>query len=134
MIISYLGVADYGPSKFAAVGFMKSLRQEILKLGKKGVHCSTVLPYHTDTEMFKGTATKRSIPTLNILDPNYVADGIVDAIEKNQTTVFLPRLFYLVVFVSSFMPDRALDALHKFVGTNEAMTTFKGHGKKQKST
>jgi all-trans-retinol dehydrogenase (NAD+) len=37
-------MADYCASKFAAVGFDESIRNELKKLGKTGVHTTCVCP------------------------------------------------------------------------------------------
>lgn len=125
---SIAGVADYGPSKFAAVGFMKSLRQELRIMNKDGIFCSTVMPYHTSTDMFLGTQIRfRSFPFLNVLQPDHVAETVVDALEKRQITVYVPRILYFLVFLMGFLPDRAFDVCHDFLRTNYAMKTFRGN-------
>jgi short-subunit dehydrogenase len=48
------GLCDYCASKFAAVGFDESLRNEILRLGKDGVKTTVVCPYYINTGMFQG--------------------------------------------------------------------------------
>ncbi len=65
---SIAGVSDYGPSKHAAVGLMRSLRQELRLLGKRGVHCTTVMPYQIDTALFSGAAIRfKWLPFMNVL-------------------------------------------------------------------
>ena len=48
------GLCDYCASKFAAIGFDESLRNELLRLGKDGVNTTVVCPYYINTGMFKG--------------------------------------------------------------------------------
>ena len=48
------GLCDYCASKFAAVGFDESLRNELIRLGKNGVHTTVVCPYYINTGMFDG--------------------------------------------------------------------------------
>lgn len=48
------GLVDYCASKHAAVGFNEALRSEISRLGKNGVHVTTVNPYYVRTGMFTG--------------------------------------------------------------------------------
>ncbi len=50
------GLCDYCASKFAAIGFDESLRNELLRLGKDGVKTTVVCPYYINTGMFKGIA------------------------------------------------------------------------------
>ena len=52
------GLCDYCSSKFAAVGFEESLRNELVRLGKDGVQTTLVCPYYINTGMFKGVKTE----------------------------------------------------------------------------
>lgn len=51
-------LCDYSASKFAAVGFDESLRNELLQIKKNGVKTTCVCPYYIDTGMFQGTSAK----------------------------------------------------------------------------
>lgn len=48
------GAVDYCSSKFAAVGLMESLRQEMASQGKTGIQFTTVCPSLITTGMFEG--------------------------------------------------------------------------------
>ena len=48
------GLVDYCASKFAAVGFEESFRNELSRLGKTGVKSTVVCPYFIKTGMFDG--------------------------------------------------------------------------------
>lgn len=52
------GAADYSASKFGALGFMESLKLELIREGKDGIHTTTVHPYHIDTDMFAGVKAR----------------------------------------------------------------------------
>lgn len=52
------GAADYSASKFGALGFMESLKMELIREGKDGIHTTTVHPYHIDTDMFEGVKAR----------------------------------------------------------------------------
>ncbi len=52
------GLCDYCASKFAIFGFDESLRNELIRLGKDGVHTTVVCPYFIKTGMFEGVKTK----------------------------------------------------------------------------
>lgn len=56
------GLCDYSASKFAAVGFDDSLRNELVRLNKTGVHTTCVCPYYIDTGMFDGTKSEYVLP------------------------------------------------------------------------
>jgi all-trans-retinol dehydrogenase (NAD+) len=47
-------LADYCSSKFAALGFAESLREELKTMGKHGVKTTIVCPTLIRTGMFKG--------------------------------------------------------------------------------
>ncbi len=51
------GLCDYCASKFAAVGFDESLRNELVHMGKDNVHTTVVCPYFINTGMFDGVQT-----------------------------------------------------------------------------
>ncbi|XP_057305055.1 short-chain dehydrogenase/reductase family 16C member 6-like [Hydractinia symbiolongicarpus] len=128
---SLSGVSDYGPSKAAASVFMRALRQEIRLLGKN-IHCTSIFPYQIHTDMFKGCAARFSyVPFLNVLDPDYVTTKMVDAIQKNQIVLYIPRILYAAIAVMNVLPVCAYDALYDFLHTNTAMKTWVGKGKKE---
>ena len=53
-IFGQAGLSDYCASKFAAVGFNDSLRNELLNLKITGVKTTLVCPYFINTGMFEG--------------------------------------------------------------------------------
>ena len=56
--IGVSGVVDYCTSKFAAVGFDESLRNEIVAMGKNGVKTTVVCPFLINTGMFAGVRNR----------------------------------------------------------------------------
>ncbi|XP_026137677.1 short chain dehydrogenase/reductase family 16C, member 5a isoform X2 [Carassius auratus] len=95
-LIGVNGLADYCASKFAAVGFAESVALEMIAAGKEGIKTTIVCPYFINTGMFAGCGTKwpRLMP---ILEPDYVAKRIVNAILKDQVYVLLPRSLYFLM-------------------------------------
>ncbi|KAL9970364.1 hypothetical protein ACROYT_G022723 [Oculina patagonica] len=136
-ICGYVGVAglvDYCSSKFAAAGLMASLRQELASQGKTGIQLTTVCPSLITTGMFDGV--KLRFPNLlgfSALTPEYAASKIVDAIEKNQTVLMMPRGAYLAAALRNLLPEKADDLLLKFLGFDKAMNTFTGRQKTSNS-
>lgn len=55
------GAIDYCTSKASAYAFMESLTLGLLDC--PGVDCTTILPFHTDTEMFQGMRVRYSSAT-----------------------------------------------------------------------
>ncbi|KAK6319108.1 hypothetical protein J4Q44_G00103190 [Coregonus suidteri] len=89
-----------------------------------GLH-HTVLPFHTNTEMFQGMRVR--FPALfPPLKPETVAERTVDAVRTNTTYVYMPWTMHALVVLKSFMPQAALEEIHKFSGTYSCMNTFKG--------
>ena len=117
-------LADYTASKFAAVGFDESMRQEFGRLGLP-IRTTIVCPYYIDTGMFQGVRT-RFAWLLPILEPRYVARRVLGAIESDRRRLILPR-FVLAVLLVKALPPTWSDALMRFFGVNRSMDEFVGH-------
>ncbi|XP_060762459.1 short chain dehydrogenase/reductase family 16C, member 5a [Neoarius graeffei] len=128
-LIGVNGLADYCASKFAAVGFAESVALELIASGKYGIKTTIVCPYFINTGMFDGCGTKwpRLLP---ILEPEYVAKKIVNAILMDQTYLLMPRSMYFLMFLKSFLPFKESTILGMYFGAFNFMDTFKGRLKK----
>ncbi|NWU04302.1 RDHE2 dehydrogenase, partial [Urocynchramus pylzowi] len=122
--------SDYCASKFAAIGFAESIDVEMRSLRKTGVKTTIVCPYVINTGMFEGVKSKwpRLLPNL---EPEYVAERIVSAVRQNQEVLFIPRIAYVLCYVKSFLPVKAMLLLLDYFGVCDFMNTFKGRPKKQ---
>lgn len=121
--IGVAGQADYAASKFAAVGFMESLRAELRK-SRSPITALTVAPFYIDTGMFAGVTTK--VPALlPILSQARVATQILGAIESRQALLALPPLVRLVPALK-VLPTALADMLADALGVNEGMDGFTG--------
>lgn len=118
-------MADYCASKFAAVGFEESLRNELGTLGKDGVHTTVVCPYLINTGMFDGCKSKFPF-IMDALDPKYVADEVTKAVLRNQEVLYLPRLIYVLFAIKAILPVKCQYLLHDFAGATTLMNTFAG--------
>ena len=106
-----------------------------LYLGKDKVFCTTVMPYQVNTELFKGCAIRfKKFPLLDILSPDFVTDKIIDAVQKNQISLYLPRISYFLIALLHILPEQSTDALFDFLQANQAMQTFVGRETKTKPT
>jgi len=126
-LVGLVGAVDYCASKFAVVGLMESLRRELLSSGVNGIQFTTVCPSVITTGMFEGV--KFRFPKLvgfAYLTPEYAAAKIVDAIEKNQVILAMPRGAYFAVALQHILPTNVTDLLLKFLGADDAMKTFIG--------
>ncbi|KAK7119328.1 hypothetical protein R3I94_021236 [Phoxinus phoxinus] len=117
------GAIDYCTSKASSLAFMESLTLGLLDC--PGVGCTTVLPFHTNTEMFQGMRVR--FPQLfPPLKPEVVAQRTVDAVRTNTAFVYLPWTMHALVILKSMLPQSALEEIHKFSGSYTCMNTFKG--------
>lgn len=122
---------DYSASKFAAIGFMESLRAELRKQRSR-VRTLVVCPYYTNTGMFAGVRT--FVPSLlPTLEPDQVVTRIADAIESGRQRLIMPTFAHSVLWVKALPPaiaDRIIDAF----GINSTMDGFVGRGPRPATT
>lgn len=81
------------------------------------------MPYYINTGMFEGVRTRFSF-LLPILEPDYVADQIVQGILENSNAVHLPTIVNLNHFTKFFFPTWFCDALADFLGLNNTYVTL----------
>jgi all-trans-retinol dehydrogenase (NAD+) len=122
-IVGTARLVDYCSSKHAAVGFDEALRLELKRQGSKVV-TTVVCPFYISTGMFEGVKTRFPL-LLPILDPQKVADRIVDAIRKNRRRLVMPRFVY-TTWIARLLPVPAFDAVMGFFGVNKSMDEFTG--------
>ncbi|XP_043545274.1 epidermal retinol dehydrogenase 2 [Chiloscyllium plagiosum] len=118
------GLADYCASKFAAVGFAESVALELLVSGKNGVRTTIVCPYFINTGMFDGCKTKWP-HLLPILDVNYAAKKITDAILRDQVLLVMPRSLYFMFAIKNLLPVKLGILLGHYFGVFNVMDHFK---------
>lgn len=121
-----IGVAkqtDYSASKFAAVGFMESLRAE-LRSDESAVNTLTVCPFYIDTGMFEGVQTKFPL-LLPILHEAEVAAKILRAVQRGKAMLVMPKFAALTPWMR-ILPVRAFDRVADFLGVNKTMEHFRG--------
>jgi len=114
-------MTDYCASKFAAVGFDESLRMELKAEGKNNIHTTCICPYYISTGMFDGIKTRAPV-----LEPDYVASRIVDAILTNEEVAIIPSRTRVVLALRSFLPAATQYLLMVASGDTKAMNTFVG--------
>ena len=124
-LISNPKMSVYAASKWALIGWSDSLRLE-MKLLKKNIHVTTIMPYYINTGMFDGVKSK--IP---ILDPEVAALAIVRAIEQNKRMVTIPGYMYRLTRIGQgFMSINLFDWFAgKVLGIYKTMEHFTGHKK-----
>ncbi|KAE9555707.1 hypothetical protein FO519_001059 [Halicephalobus sp. NKZ332] len=123
------GLVDYCASKYGAVGFNESLRAEMASLGKN-IHVTTICPYYINTGMFDGVETYAPL-CLPILEPEYVADRIIEAILTNQYDLYLPKFSYVIAAFAGFLPYKAIFVIAQYLGVHHTMDHFTGRTQKK---
>lgn len=116
------GMVDYGASKFAAVGIMWSLRQELQAMGRANIHTTLVCPSFIDTGMFEGVTTPMFT---RLLSPEAVATAIVRAVRRNQFRLLMPSFLSLLEFVIKIAPMWLIDLYVRVTKSNRTMHTFR---------
>ncbi|MCI2230113.1 SDR family oxidoreductase [Polaribacter sp. MSW13] len=96
-LISNPKMSVYVASKWALIGWSDSLRLE-MKLLKKNINITTIMPYYINTGMFDGVNSK--IP---ILKPEAASLTIIKAIEKNKKMITIPGYMYRFVKIGQAM-------------------------------
>lgn len=100
-------LTDYCASKFAVVGLMDSLENEIHDGcdKNKDIHFTTVCPSCMSTGMFQ-TFTSRFDWLLPVLNAEQVAACIMDAILTNKSRVVIPPITLLFHRLSYILPNK----------------------------
>lgn len=125
------GMTDYSASKYGAVGFTESLRNELRHTCPQ-IKTTMVCPGYIATGMFKGAQMRSTFPPLDpvvnaimpVLEPEYVADKVVTAIKRNQTILVMPKFAYSIWLFRAFLPTEALDWAMDLLGVSKSMDKF----------
>lgn len=125
------GMTDYSASKYGAVGFAESLRNELRHLCPQ-VKTTMVCPGYIATGMFKGAQMRSTIPALDpivnqlmpVLEPEYVADKVLTAIKRNQTILVMPKFAYSIWLFRALFPTDVLDWMMDVLGVSRSMEKF----------
>jgi len=119
-------LVDYCASKFAAVGIDEALRVELFVQGHSDyIKTTVVCPYYISTGMFSGVYSK----IIPILEPEFVADQVVDGTLSNKEVVLLPWWAMFLLILKHCVPTPAFMALSQAFGFGTSMDQFTGRGK-----
>lgn len=119
-LIGVCSLSDYCASKYANVGMDYALRMEIAK-ANLNIKTTIVKPYFIQTGMFNG-ANPGFFP---LLQPEYVANEIVDAILTETIEITIPWYMKLLALLE-LLPLEAIVPLYDFIGGYEWMENFHG--------
>ncbi|KAL4711531.1 hypothetical protein ACJJTC_000547 [Scirpophaga incertulas] len=117
---------DYSATKFATVGFHESLFTELRAHGHNAIHATLVCPYYINTGMFHGV-TPRLMP---MLEPDYVAETMIDSIRKNEVNCIMPGSVRYLLPLKCLLPAKMCwDLMHRVMKGPQSMMEFKGKPK-----
>lgn len=113
--VGFANAATYTASKHAVVGLCEAVRGE---LQGSGVSISCVMPAVVNTELGSGLKRPRMIPEL---EPEEVAEAIVEAVESERFEVWIPRYARNMVVTTAMLPRRVGDALSRLIGADRVL-------------
>lgn len=118
--------STYAASKWAVIGFSESIRAELKLIGQDHVHVTIACPSYIGTGMFEGA---RPPKTTRLLEPEAIAEKIVDAVEHDRLYLLEPWLVKVTPLLRDLLPTRFSDMLGSLLGADTGMTGWTGHGR-----
>ncbi len=110
------GIATYVATKHGVVGLSEAIRQELFG---SGVDVSVVMPVLVNTALTEGLSSSWGVKEVQ---PEDVADEIIDALELNRFDAFVPRSLQATLVMGALLPRRAREAVGRWMGVNKVMT------------
>ncbi len=111
------GGATYCATKHAVVGLSEAAR---LELRDTGVEVSVVMPAVVNTELGSGLHEARGVKTL---EPEEVAEAVVEAIETNRFDVWVPKNTAAIATVMNIVPRRGREAIARLLKADDILST-----------
>jgi NADP-dependent 3-hydroxy acid dehydrogenase YdfG len=109
------GGATYCATKHAVVGLSEAMRAEVH--GTR-IEISVVMPIVVNTELGSGLPTA---PGFKPVEPEEVANAIVEALQTGRFEVYVPRTMGGVVRMNALMPRRMREALGRLFKGDEVL-------------
>jgi NADP-dependent 3-hydroxy acid dehydrogenase YdfG len=109
------GGATYCGTKHFVVGASEAVRQE---LRETAIEVSVVMPALVNTELTAGLPLSRGVKKV---EPEDVADAIVDALEFPKFDVWVPRVSAGIFRVMSVLPRGAREALGRALNADKVL-------------
>ena len=115
--------STYASSKWAVIGFSESIRSELKVLGHEHVHVTIVCPSYIGTGMFEGAAAPKAT---NILEPDFIAEKVVHAVEQNRIHVLEPWMVKITPLLRELLPTALYDRISHLFGADTSMAQWTG--------
>jgi NADP-dependent 3-hydroxy acid dehydrogenase YdfG len=112
------GGATYSATKHAVVGLTEAIRGEVRGTD---VETSVVMPVPVNTELAAGLAPGRGLTAT--VEPEQVADAIVETLEFPRHDVYVPRGIAGVVRLGALLPRRVAEALGRAAKTDRILAS-----------
>ncbi len=122
----FLGVPQqvvYSASKWFVIGLSEGIRLELEQRGADHVGMTIVCPSLVDTGMFEGSDPPLFSP---ILDPEFVAGRILEAVEGEELYVQEPFMIKLAPILRAVLPTPVTDTLMETLGATSIMQGWEG--------
>jgi NAD(P)-dependent dehydrogenase (short-subunit alcohol dehydrogenase family) len=107
--------ATYCATKHAVIGVSEAVRQE---LRDTGVDITCILPALVNTELGSGVEAGRAVKKL---EPEEVADAIVDALRSPRFEVFVPASTGTISKVMALLPRRGREAIAHWLKADQIL-------------
>ncbi|MFL5823697.1 MAG: SDR family oxidoreductase [Solirubrobacteraceae bacterium] len=113
--MGFSGGATYCATKHAVVGLSEALKAE---LHGSGVDISVVMPVVVNTELGSGLPETRGFKAVQ---PEDVADAIVEALQTGRFEVFVPRAMSGMVRFAALMPRKPMEAMGRLLKGDQVL-------------
>ncbi|KAH7947298.1 hypothetical protein HPB52_009786 [Rhipicephalus sanguineus] len=107
-------MTDYCASKFAALGFMYALEEELFHTGFEFIKLTTVCPVFINTGLFPNVGARFPLLT-PIMDTRDVAYRVVDAIQRDESLIVVPRIVEVMYKCLKPLPEDAQKMIQRFL-------------------
>jgi short-subunit dehydrogenase len=122
--------STYASSKWAVIGFGESIRAELQVQGHDHVHHTIVCPSYIGTGMFEGAEAPKAT---HILEPDYLAEKVVQAVERNKVHVLEPFMVKFTPLLRDLLPTALYDKMSHLFGADTSMAHWTGRGPEPKA-
>ncbi|WP_405151139.1 SDR family oxidoreductase [Nocardia salmonicida] len=110
------GLATYGASKWAVIGFTEAARVEHRGTG---IEFSTVLPSFVNTELTSGT---KGIKGFRNVEPEDIAAGIVSVLEHPRPLVRVSKVVGALIASQKYLPRSVGETVSRWLGGHAVFT------------
>lgn len=117
------GGLNYCAQKAGIIHLTEGARVEF---GSRGIDFTCVMPSFTNTDLIAGTKGTRFIKNV---EPEDVATGIAEAIEKKRKDVYVPKSLRPIVAIQPLMGRRLRDAMYRTLGAYDTFLDIDQSGR-----